>query len=85
MKNTIKNNKTQISTKFISKNIEEIKNHRKIAAYLQLAAKNHLKAAIHFQEGNLKKAAQSTKVAHANFNLANKAQSKFMNYHTIAD
>ncbi|HLV15340.1 MAG TPA: hypothetical protein VKY41_09185 [Xanthomarina sp.] len=67
----------------IDKNIKGIKNHRKIADYLQIAAKNHLEAAKHHQEGNHEKAAQSTIVAHANFNLADKAQRKDINQHAV--
>ena len=67
----------------IDKNIKGIKNHRKIAGYLQVAAKSHLEAAMHHQEGNHEKAAQNTIVALANFNLADKAQRKDMNQHAI--
>ena len=75
--------KKKIYSNPIDKNIKGIKNHRKAAGYLQLAAKSHLEAAMHHQEGNHEKAAQSTIVAHANFNLADKAQRKDMNQHAI--
>lgn len=35
------------------------------------------------QERNQKKAAQSTIITHANFNLAYKAQTKDMNHHAV--
>jgi hypothetical protein len=75
--------KKKIYSNPIDKNIKGIKNHRKTAGYLQVAAKSHLEAARHHQEGNHEKAAQSTIVAHANFNLADKAQRKDMNQHAI--
>ena len=80
-----KNIKKKRSKKLLDKNIKGIKNHRKTAGYLQVAAKNHLEAAMHHQEGNHEKAAQSTIVAYANFNLADKAQRKDMNQHFIYD
>tara|TARA_R110002096_G_scaffold6222_13_gene28838 strand:+ start:2002 stop:2259 length:258 start_codon:yes stop_codon:yes gene_type:complete len=83
MKNAEKKIKKKISSNPIDKNIKGIKNHRKTAGYLQVAAKSHLEAAMHHQEGNHEKAAQSTIVAHANFNLADKAQRKDMNQHAI--
>ena len=81
MKNAEKNIKKKITSNPIDKNIKWINNHRKTAGYLQVAAKSHLEAAMHHQEGNLEKAAQSTIVARANFNLADKAQRKDMNQH----
>ncbi len=83
MKNAETNIKKQKSSNPIDKNIKGIKNHRKTAGYLQVAAKSHLEAAMYHQEGKHEKAAQSTIVAHANFNLADKAQKKDMNQHAI--
>ena len=83
MKNAVKNIKKKEFSNPIDKNIKGIKNHRKTAGYLQAAATSHLEAAMHHQKGNHEKAAQSTIVAHANFNLADKAQRKDMNQHAI--
>ena len=75
--------KKKIYSNPIDKNIKGIKNYRKTAGYLQVAAKSHLEAAMHHQEGNHEKAALTTIVAYANFNLADKAQRKDMNQHAI--
>ncbi|ARV05365.1 hypothetical protein BTO04_01060 [Polaribacter sp. SA4-10] len=67
----------------MTKNINGIKSHRKTTGYLQVSAKKHLEAAMHYQEGNHEKAVQSAIVAHPNFNLVYKAQRKDMNQHAI--
>lgn len=75
--------KKKIFNNPIDKNIKGIKHHRKTAGYLQVAAKSHLEAAMHLQVGNHEKAAHSTIIAHANFNLADKEQRKKMDQHAI--
>lgn len=63
-------------------NQKGIENHKLAANHLQLAAKNHLRAAKHYEEGNHEKAAQSTVLALGHTNLANKAQMKEVKQHT---
>tara|TARA_R110001606_G_scaffold61718_1_gene144116 strand:+ start:1196 stop:1444 length:249 start_codon:yes stop_codon:yes gene_type:complete len=77
-----KTNNKEILSNPIDKNIKGIKNHRKTAVYLQIAAKSHLEAAMYHQKGHHEKAAQSTIVAIANFNLASKTQRKDLNLHS---
>lgn len=57
-------------------NQKGIENHLTLAKHLENAAKNHKEAAQHHEQGNHKKAAQSTIVAQGHLNLANKAQKK---------
>lgn len=70
-----------LSVNPISKMQKGIESHRKAANHLQLAAKNHLRAAMHYEEGNHEKAALSTVVALGHVNLANKAQNKIAKLH----
>ncbi|GAA3560716.1 hypothetical protein [Snuella lapsa] len=67
----------------IDKNLKGIKNHKEAAKHLQAAAKSHLDAATHHEEGNHQKAAQSTITAHGHVNLAKKAQKADVKQHAF--
>lgn len=62
-------------------NQKDVENHRTAATHFEAAAKNHLNAAKHHEEGNHEKAAQCTVVAQGHVNLADKAQRKDAQQH----
>lgn len=55
---------------------KEVKNHKKAATNFEAAAKSHLTAATHHENGNHEKAAKSTIQAQGFANIAHKAQKK---------
>lgn len=73
--------KREMKSNPIDANQKGIDNHKKAATHLEAAAKNHLSAAKHHEDGNHEKAAQSTVVAQGHVNLANKAQDRDAKQH----
>ena len=64
-------------------NQKGIENHKKAAVHLEEAAKNHLDAAKHHENGDHDKAAQSTVKAHGHAKLANDAQQEDIKQHAL--
>ncbi|TAE90248.1 MAG: hypothetical protein EAY81_01035 [Bacteroidetes bacterium] len=57
-------------------------NHKKAATHFDAAAKSHLDAAKHHENGNHEKAAKSTVEAHGHACVANEAQKEDVKHHT---
>lgn len=78
--------KEKESSKKTSDEIQKgVKNHKKIAHHLDAAAKLHLDAAKHHEDGEHKKAAQSTIAAQGFLILANEAQQEDVKHHALND
>ncbi|HEY5824358.1 MAG TPA: hypothetical protein VIT44_08335 [Cyclobacteriaceae bacterium] len=77
---TIKSVKIHLSA---SENQKGIDNHRRIATYLEAAAKNHLYAAKHHENGEHEKAAQCTIIAMGFHRMAGDAQREDLRHHAL--
>ena len=83
MKNIEINLKKENYSNPIDKNQKRIKNHRIAATHLLTAAKYHLAAATHHEEGNHQKGEESMIAAHGQIALSNKAQKAGVRQHAI--
>jgi hypothetical protein len=83
MENSETEIKNELGKNPTAENQKGIKNHKKAAVHLEAAAKNHLNAAKHHEEGNHEKSAQSTILAQGHVSIANKAQKKDTKQHAI--
>lgn len=82
MKNSETNSKTQLVVQPKNEIQKGIENHKKAANHFKAAAKNHLDAAKHHENGHHEKAAESTVKAHGHSSLANEAQKEDVKHHT---
>ncbi|MDI9340941.1 MAG: hypothetical protein QM534_10270 [Sediminibacterium sp.] len=62
---------------------KNVANHRKTAAHLEIAARHHLEAAKHHEDGQLEKASQATLKALGHTAIANDIQRTDAKYHAL--
>ncbi|MBY0485784.1 MAG: hypothetical protein K2P85_01115 [Flavobacteriaceae bacterium] len=60
-----------------------IDNHKKVAQHLEQAAKYHIEAATHHQNGNHDRAAESTIKAHGNLIIGSELQRDNLKLHAL--
>lgn len=78
-----KNSKTELQIIPKAENQKGIDNHKKAASHFEAAAKSHLEAAKHHENGNHEKAAKSTMEANGHSTLANEVQKEDVKHHTL--
>ncbi len=78
---TIKKEKPSSHT---AENNKGIENHKKAATHFAAAAKCHLDAAKHHEDGNHEKAAKCTIEAHGHACIAKEAQKEDVKHHTTS-
>lgn len=82
MKTTEINNKTELELVTKAENQKGIEHHKKAAVHFGEAAKIHLEAAKHHENGDHEKAAKSTVEAHGHSYVAMEAQKEDVKHHT---
>lgn len=82
MKNLENQKKAPLTAAEIQK---EVESHKKTAGHLESAAKHHIEAAKHQEEGNHEKAAKSIVTAHGHTNLAVEKQKENLKNHALKD
>jgi len=83
MEHTEVKNKTALEITPNAENKKGIENHKRAATHFEAAAKSHLDAAKHHEEGNHEKASKSTVEAHGHSTLGNEAQKEDVKHHTL--
>jgi hypothetical protein len=66
-----------------AEHLNDVENHKKIAANLETAAKHHREAAKHHEAGEHEKAAKSTVVAQEHLSLAHQGQKEDAKHHGV--